>query len=348
MNYVPIFEVWRGEVLESLHCGAAAVVDSAGRLLASVGDPDSVTFLRSSAKPFQALPLVESGAIDRFGLTLQELAVICASHDGTDEHVSVVVGIQSRLGLSESNLLCGIHPPLDSATSERMRAAGQPFTSNRHNCSGKHTGMLLLAKHLGQPLGEYLDPQGLVQQAILGTLSQMCGLDPGSIALGIDGCSAPTFALPLRAAALAYARLVDPADVPAARAAACQRVVRAMTSFPKMVGGAGRFDTLLMQATGGRLLAKGGAEGYQAMALPAGEQAGAHGIGICLKIADGDYANRARSAVALELLRKLALITDAALADLDRFGPRPQTNWRGLPVGRLQARFDMDLRAATP
>jgi L-asparaginase II len=349
MNYVPVFEVWRGDVLESLHYGAAAVVDSAGRLLASVGDPKSITFLRSSAKPFQAIPLVESGAAAGFGLSPQELAIICASHDGTDEHVSVVAGIQSRLGLSESDLLCGVHPPLDPATAQRMRAAGQPFTPNRHNCSGKHTGMLLLAKYLGLPLTEYLNPEGPVQQRILEALSKMCGLEPRAVALGTDGCSAPTFAVSLQAAALAYARLADPGDLIAARASACRSVVQAMTAFPKLVGGEARFDSLLMSAAGGRLLAKGGAEGYQGMALlPGAQGAGGRGIGICLKIADGDHADRARSAVALELLRKLALVGDSTLAELERFGPRPQSNWRGLPVGMLQAKFDLDRAAGSP
>ena len=158
--YKPIFELTRGDTVESIHCGAVAVVDVHGNLLASFGDPGAVTFLRSTAKPFQALPFITHGGKEHFGLTDQEVAIICASHSGTDEHVAVVESIQKKAGISESELLCGTHSPMDQETAKALQARGEEPTPNRHNCSGKHTGMLSfirMKKHAGEEIPEDLD-----------------------------------------------------------------------------------------------------------------------------------------------------------------------------------------------
>ncbi len=344
--YEPVVEVTRGGVVESVHYGAAAVADRSGRLLAWVGDPQAVTFLRSSAKPFQALPLVEGGGLDAYGLTPRQLALICASHAGTDAHKAMAESIQAKVGLEESNLLCGTHPPYDAQTWSRMRDAGEPLTSNRHNCSGKHTGMLTQARFLGLPLETYIDPNHPVQGRILDAFSALCGLSPAQVLLGVDGCSVPTFAVPLAAAATGYARLADPSDLPPERARAVRRIVEAMVTNPDMVDGPGRFDTRLMQTTGGRILSKGGAEGFRGLAiLPGALGPGSPGLGVAIKIADGDPGKltdsppgqRAGRRTALALLAQLGALVPDQLDELAEFGTQPVTNFRKLLVGETRA-----------
>ena len=344
--YVPLFALSRGDTVESVHFGAIAIVDAHGRLLASVGDPFATTYLRSTAKPFQVLPFVEDGGPEHFGLNDEELALMCASHSGTDQHVEVVQRIQQKAGVREGQLLCGTHPPYDPATAEALKARGEAPTPNRHNCSGKHTGMLAQAVLHGWPTEDYIAPEHPVQQRILAAFAEMCGLPPEKVHVGVDGCSAPNFAVPLYHAAYAYARLMDPQDVSPRRASALRAIVRAMTSHPFMVGGPGRFDTLLMEATQGRVLAKGGAEGYQGLGLPPGVLGpDSPGIGIAFKIADGDTrgAGRARPAVALEILRQLGVLREIP-DSLQRFGPEvPVYNWRKLTVGQGYPTFTLPL-----
>jgi L-asparaginase II len=347
--YAPLFELTRGETIESIHFGAIAIVDVDGRLIASHGDPNVVTFLRSSAKPFQALPFIEKGGAAAFELTAAEIALICASHSGTDEHVATVRSIQAKSGVNEADLMCGVHPPLDEATAEALRQKGQEPSPNRHNCSGKHTGMLAYARMQGWPTADYIDPAHPVQESILQTFAEMCAtyasvrLSPDQVALGVDGCSAPNFAVPLRNAALAYARLCDPRGLSSARAAACRTVTSAMTSHPEMVTGWGRFDTRLMEVAEGRIVAKGGAEGYQGLGLlPGSLGPGSPGVGIAIKVSDGDLKGRVRPAVSLEALRQIGALSAAQLETLAEFGPiSPVYNWRKLTVGEARPRLDL-------
>ncbi len=242
-GYLPVLEVTRGGIVESVHFGAAAVVDSSGRLLAWYGDPKITTFLRSSAKPFQALPFIERGGDQAFHLTSKEIAILCASHDGTDEHVEVIKGIQAKVGVQESDLLCGTHLLSDLSTVEAMRQRGEVPTPNRHNCSGKHTGMLAHARMRGLPISDYINPEHPVQKNILETFAEMCGVLAENVVMGTDGCSAPNFAVPLSNAALGFAKLCDPRGLSAERAAACRRITTAMMTNPSMVAGPSRFDT---------------------------------------------------------------------------------------------------------
>ncbi|HEB66032.1 MAG TPA: asparaginase [Chloroflexi bacterium] len=334
-DYLPVFALTRGETVESVHFGAIAICDNRGNLLWHYGNPDTITFLRSTAKPFQALPFVEAGGVEHFGLTARETALICASHSGTDEHVAVAASIQRKAGVTEDDLLCGTHPPYHQETAERLKAAGEEPTPNRHNCSGKHSGMLAFARMIGAPTADYVNPSHPVQQRILHTFAEMCGLAPSQVALGTDGCSAPNFAVPLRSAALAYARLCDPSALPPARAAACRKITAAMTAYPEMVGGPGRFDTALMRLGGGKIVSKAGAEGYQGIGLlPGALGSGSPALGIVFKISDGDARKKARSAVAVEILRQLGALDETQLQALASFGPRfPIHNWRKLQVG---------------
>ncbi len=352
-GYHPLLEVTRGNIVESIHFGAAAVVDSGGRLLAWVGDPQTVTFLRSSAKPLQALPFIERGGDQTFHLTSKEIAIICASHDGTDEHVEVVKGVQAKAGVQESDLLCGTHPSYHAATAEAMLKRGELPTPNRHNCSGKHTGMLAHARMRGLPISDYVNPEHPVQKTILETLSEICSYPVEKIEIGIDGCSAPVHAMPLYNAALGFARLCDPRGLSMDRSTACRRITASMMSNPVMVSGPGRFDTRLMEVCSGRMISKGGAEGYLALGIMGGVLgAESPGIGIAIKIADGDLSirrgngetyNRARPAVALEVLRQMGYISDKELEALRAdFAPTKEiTNWRKLVVGEVRPVFTM-------
>lgn len=346
----PVFQLTRGETVESIHWGAVAVVDVYGNLVASYGSPQTVTFLRSSAKPFQALPLLAHGGQTVYNLTPREIALIAASHSGTDEHVAVAQTMQTKTGVAEADLLCGVHYPSHEPTAEALRERKEAPTPNRHNCSGKHTGMLAFARLLdeyydpdenGMP---YIDPRHPVQREILATFAEMVGLQPDQVALGTDGCSAPNFAVPLYNAALGYARLCDPETggvQPEERAAACRTVTSAMIFNPDMVGGPGRFDTRLMEVGQGRLVAKGGAEGYQGVGLlPGALGQDSPAMGIAIKIADGDSKSRARPAVVLEVLRQLGVLSKAQLNLLADFGPlSPVTNWRDLTVGEARPIF---------
>ena len=352
MPYLPIFELTRGNTVESIHNGALAVVDVKGNLVASYGDPDVITFLRSSAKPFQALPFFEHKGPAILNLTSQEKALICASHSGTDEHVAVVRSIQEKAGVDESELLCGVHEPYHKPTAERLHDQKESLTSNRHNCSGKHTGMLSYVKlkqRSGEQLPEdlmYIDLAHPVQKEILNAFAEMCSMPVDQVEIGIDGCSAPNFAVPLRNAALAYARLCDPEVgnvLPPARAAACHTITSAMLTSPEMVGGPGRFDTALMQTTLGKIVSKAGAEAYQGMGImPGALGPGSPALGIAMKISDGDDRKKVRTAIALEVLRQLATLSSGELEALVDFGPTHKIfNWRNILVGQAYPTFQL-------
>jgi L-asparaginase II len=346
--YLPIFELTRGDLVESIHYGAVAVVDSHGALLASYGDPETVTYLRSSAKPLQALAFIEAGGADKFDLSLREIAIMCASHSGTNEHVAVLAGIQKKIGVSQDDLLCGVHPPSDKSTAETLFLQGEQPTPNRHNCSGKHTGMLAYARFLDLPIEDYINPQHPIQKQILQTFSEMCGMEPESVAIGTDGCSAPNFSIPLKNAALGLARLCDPKDLSASRAKACRTITQAMIAHPEMIAGPGKFDTRLIGAARGQLISKGGAEGYQVIGLQPGAMGeGSPGIGIAFKISDGDLRSRARPAITLEILRQLGLQNPPLFESLADLGPSfPIYNFRELQVGAAYPVFKLKVEGS--
>ncbi len=347
-QYLPIVEFTRGKTVESIHYGAFAIVDSHGKILASHGSPELITYLRSSAKPFQALPLIESGGAKYWGFTEKEIAITCASHAGTDDHAETLAGIQAKIGITQSQLQCGVHRPTDTDTAKRMLLAGEEPTPNRHNCSGKHTGMLAYAQMMKQPLEDYLDPGHPLQEEILHTFCEMCALDPGGVALGIDGCSAPVFATPLWNTAFGFARLVDPWELAPKRAAACEQITAAMTRHPKMIAGPGKFDTRLMAATGGKIVSKGGAEGYQAIGIKPGVLApNSPGIGITIKISDGDLNGRARPIVTLAILSQLGALTSSEAEALADLGPRFSVyNFRKILVGEAYPSFELNIQAS--
>lgn len=342
-SYEPVFELTRGKIVECIHFGAAAVVDSHGHLLASLGDPQLTTFLRSSAKPFQALPFIQTGGHEKYKLNPREIALMCSSHSGTDEHVDAVKGMQEKVGVTVDDLMCGQHYPIHEGSADAMKMRGELPTPYRHNCSGKHTGMLAHALLRGAPIQNYIDFQHPVQVSILKAFAEMCGLTTGQVELGIDGCSAPNFAVPLYNAALGYARLCDPFELTPERAAACRTISSAMMANPDMVGGPGRFDTALMKTGAGKILVKGGAEGFQSVGLlPGALGPDSPGIGISIKISDGDPSDRARNGVALAILKELGALNDEQLASMASFGPQIQLeNYRKLKVGVSRPAFEL-------
>lgn len=342
-NYQPLFQRTRANTVESIHYGAIAVVTSRGQLIAWLGDPQTVTFLRSSAKPLQALPLVENGGLTKFSITAQELALICASHSGTPEHLQVLSGLQRKIKVTEQDLRCGTHLPFHQPTRHELICTEKEPTPRHHNCSGKHTGMLAHAKGIGADPANYTEKNHPVQQNILRCISELSHLDETDIKLGRDGCSVPTFALPLYHAAWTWAQLVDPDRLEKKRADACKSIFQAMTSYPEMVAGPERFDTLLMKNSKGTILSKAGAEGVQALGIhPKRNPFGADGLGIVLKISDGDLGKSVRSAVSIEVLKQLGIPSSEELSLLNDLGPIfPLLNQRGLEIGRGESCFEL-------
>lgn len=348
----PLLEVTRGQLVESIHYGSIAVVDAHGKLIASYGDPHTVAFLRSSAKPFQVLPFVERGGVEHFALTQRELSLSCASHEGSALHVQTVAEMQKKIGIEEDHLQCGAHLPGDVDEFKSMIAQDKHPTPNYNNCSGKHTAMLGHAKMRGLPLEGYLDLDHPIQQDILASFSEMCLIPVPQIELGTDGCSAPNFAVPLFNAALGMARLCDPRELSSVRAEACHKITSAMTAHPEMVSGYGEFDEQLMRVGEGKIITKRGAEGFQIVGILPGVLASdASGLGIALKVTDGDAARmsddlhfnpRVRPAVTLEILHQLGVLSEQQQQALAGFGPvKDIRNHRGLVTGQARPVFDL-------
>lgn len=309
---MPLAALYRGGLSESVHRGRYAACDAGGNILDSGGETGDPVWVRSSAKPFQALPLLVSGAAEALGLTDEEIAVACGSHGGEEAHLAAVRSILRKAGLQEGELQSGAHPPLNVAATEALTRAGKRPGPVHGNCSGKHAGMLALCAYRGWETGSYRSRNHPVQREILGAVSQMCGLGEGEVYIGGDGCGAPAFALPLRSLATGFARLASGTgndSTPEPFGAAVERVRRSMIGNPFMVAGTGRLDTRLMQSVD--LVCKSGAEGVFAAGLP-------DGTGLAIKVSDG--AGRAVEPAALSLLGRLGVeslpVSDTLVRDL--------------------------------
>lgn len=313
-----LVEVLRGDTVESRHRGAAVVVDSTGRVVAAWGDVERPAFPRSAAKPLQALALVESGAADRFALSPRELALAAASHSGTPEHTATVEAWLHRIGLGPGELECAAHDPIDQSSARALIRAGRDASSLHNNCSGKHSGFLTVARHLGVPNEGYLRRDHPVQRMVTAVLGEMTGCDMAEMPCGIDGCGIPAFALPLRALAHGMARLADPSCLTGARADAARRIVAAMAAHPFLVAGPDRFDTEIMTAIGS-VIVKGGAEGVEIAIVRD------RGLGLAVKMDDG--AGRGAEVAMASLLHRFAT------ADLRPWLTRPVLNVARRVVG---------------
>lgn len=324
--HAPLVVAARGDFPELVHYGSIAVVDAAGRLIAGAGDPESLNFTRSALKPLQALPFVEDGGMQRYGFTSHELALMCASHSGEAVHVATVQRMLDRIGATESDLRCGCHVPTyfthatDAPPPPRAR-----WNQLFHNCSGKHSGFLGWCRMHGQPLAGYLEPESPLQRRIRATVERFA---PGAtLPMGIDGCSAPNYALPLTRLAQAFCRLAIGATPELAALA------YAMTRHPDLVSGRQRSDLALMQAGGGDWVTKIGADGVQAIGVKS------RGIGIAIRIADGN--TRALLAAAVAVLQQLGLLDDPSATPLARYARPVLRNYRRIEVGRVLPAFEL-------
>jgi L-asparaginase II len=324
-----MMEVVRGGLVESRHQVHVAVVDARGGLVAWNGDPDTMTFYRSAAKPFQALPLVEEGVTDRLGLTSEELALCCASHEGEDAHVAGTRSILAKAGLDEEALACGPHPPFSEAAWRTLLERGASPGRVHNNCSGKHAGMLALAVAMGwDPVG-YHRAGHPVQERMRREISRWSGVSEGHIGEAVDGCGVVCFSVPLRAMAGSFARFAAAAQLGQAPA----RIVAAMTRHPFMVGGTGRACTMVMERSGGAAFVKLGAEGVYGAGLPL------RGLGVAIKVVDG--ARRAVEVALVRVLEILEVLGAGDLAALERFHRPLVRNTRGEAVGEVRPALDL-------
>jgi len=301
----PLAAVRRGALVESVHRGRLAVCDPEGNVLEAVGDPEAYIYARSSAKPFQALPLVLSGAAEAFGLTDEELAVACASHNAEEPHLAAVRSILEKAGLTEDDLQSGAHLPLYEPEADKLIRSGEDPRPIHGNCSGKHAGMLAVCVHEGYETATYRDPGHPLQRRILGLIAEVCGLREDEVLIAGDNCGVPAFALPLRSLATGLARVATRNALPDGLALAALRIGDAMREHPFMVAGTGRFDTDLIRSTD--LLVKGGAEAV----LAVGSR---DGWGMVLKISDG--ALRGVRPVALAALGGMGVEVSEAVSDV--------------------------------
>ena len=330
MDANPILaEMTRSSWVENRHRGAFVVSDAQGQVIASAGDIDRPIFPRSAVKSMQAIALITSGAIDKFHLSDEELALACASHLGEDIHVEGVTHFLSHIGLSISDLECGAHQPNFPASREALRARGEQPSAVHNNCSGKHSGMLAVAEALGVPTAHYVDRDHPVQKAVRAGIELAIG-EPLSVERsGTDGCSIPTWAAPLRAFARGFARMATGEGLPPPVAAGVHRIFDAAIAHPELVGGTGSLDTDTMRAFAGRVFQKGGAEGVQCGAIRD------KGWGYALKVDDGNMA--ASHAMVATLLLAIADPNNAQRKVLERFARQPIRNVRDLVVGELHA-----------
>lgn len=338
MNLVA--NVYRGDAVESTHLGHVAVVDANGNLLYSYGDPHRQTFARSSMKPLQAIPIIETGTADRYGLEPADLSLCCASHSGEPRHRSRAMEMLIRAGQPEETLQCGTHVPRDEESYKELIRAGKPLTPVYSNCSGKHSGMIATAVHMGEDVATYHLPEHPVQQRILEVVSDLTSYPKEEIVMGTDGCGVPVHRLPLANYAWAYAKMAKPEviDNPLRREAVV-RITDAMIAHPEMVGGNKRYCTDLMTAFEGRIFGKAGAESVYCL----GDRQ--TGIGLAVKIEDG--GPRAIYAVVNEVLRQLGIGTEGPLAKLAEYTNPVVTNMSGTVVGRIETRFALERQQAS-
>ena len=327
-----LVELTRGDLVESAHRAAVAICDHDGRIIAEWGDVERPVFPRSAIKMIQALPLVESGAVEAFGLSDEHLALACASHSGEAMHTGRVGAWLGMIGASDKDLRCGPHYPFGEPARDAMIRSGETPLHIHNNCSGKHTGFLTLARQLGAPFESYVDTVHPVQLAVMDAIAGVAGVPVGSWGIGIDGCSAPNFALPLSRWAYAMARLGTGQGLGSIRSSAAQRLTAAMSQHPELMSGTGRACAQLIRATGGRAIVKTGAEGVYVAIVPE------RGLGVALKVMDG--ATRASETLMAACLVKLGVL-DPHHPAANSFLDVPIRNWEGLAVGtrRVAAGF---------
>ncbi len=335
-----VVNVLRGQQIESCHRVIAVIADPDGKVLEAWGDPGRLVFPRSSVKAMQALPLIETGAADHFSLSDEEIALACGSHGGAPEQVTRLERWLNRMGLSEAGLECGIQWPMDSASADALRNKGEIPRKIHNNCSGKHMGFLATAIYLNEPLNGYIGIKHPVQRRVMLVLQELTGFEPPAEAFAIDGCGIPTIAVPIRALAMAAARIAKPKDLSPKRRAAIERIRRSIAAAPDLIAGQGRLDTVLTRMFGEDALVKSGAEGVFLAALPK------IGLGIALKVEDG--AKRAADVAATTLLRHVGIIDTDKAKELAKFFSTLVNNSLDVTVGEIKPDKSWPSRRSTP
>lgn len=324
-----LVEMFRGGRVESRHRGSLSVLDADGKVVVALGDGETPIFPRSAIKALQALPMLESGAVEKFALTEAEIALACASHSGEPLHAKTALNMLQKAGQPAECLECGAHWPMREAAARELAAGGASPTALHNNCSGKHAGFVCLACATGHDPKHYIQPGHFVQREVRAALEAMTGfqLDPAS--MGTDGCSIPAWAFPLKALALAFARFGTGHGLAPIRKAAARKICESVAAHPFMVAGTGRFDTGVMEILGQRAFTKTGAEGVFCASLP--EQ----GLGVALKMDDG--ATRGAEIVMASVLWQLVALSEAERSALQKWAEPRLINWNGLEVGQGRA-----------
>lgn len=313
--------------------GDIVVVTTDERITYYSGSRDKVTYWRSAAKPIQALPVIFSGAAEKYGLTPEEIAIMAASHSGENLHVETVKGILNKIGLDESALKCGVHPPVHKETARNIWMKGGKVSPLHNNCSGKHAGLLTLCQFYGWSIDDYLNQDHPLQRLLLEVISDITGVPESDIELGVDGCGVVVFGLPLKNMAYAYARLANPEYLPSKYRKAARHIVESMTSYPEMVGGSERFNTDLLTVAGDKLVAKSGAEGVFCIGVFGGP-------GVAVKIEDGN--SRGIPPVVINLLKQLNLLTPEEIAKMRKYHKPAVKNNRKEKVGFIKPVFTLN------
>lgn len=326
-------EVTRGPLVESIHMAHIAVVNSQGELLYSYGDPERITYARSSVKPIQAIQVLETKATQRYDINEREISFMCASHSGETYHVECVKDILGKADIGLDKLNCGIHVPGNSDVYKELIESKVELSQSHNNCSGKHSGMLISAKNMGEDLDTYLDINHPVQQRILNNISYVCDYDKEKIILGIDGCGAPVHALPLERFAYGFARMADSVKLEE-KGVFVDKITSSMMKYPEMIAGRNRFCTALMRVCGDRIFGKAGAQGVYLIGDKKNK------LGIAVKVEDGN--GQATNCVAMEVLRQLDLITEEELKELNNFYNPKLLNARKDVIGEVRSSFKLN------
>lgn len=334
-----LVEIYRNEVLESFHRGVVCIVNEKNEIVFSLGDVDQVCYPRSAMKLMQALPLLERGGLEHFGFTLEEIAVMCGSHNAEQRHLEVVRSILKKIDCTENDLLCGAQYPTAKKEANELIRTGQKPSAIHNNCSGKHAGMLALCKLIGAPISDYINPDHPIQQLIRSVCLEMYEMDENSFLTALDGCSAPIFSVPVKQQAIGFKNLVAGKGFSTNRLNACKTVIEAVSAFPFMVAGTNRYCTDMMNITAPTVIGKTGAEGIFCMAFPKQK------LGVCIKIDDGKMSPQYN--VAQAILIYSGLFSTADLKELEHYYLEPITNFNKLQTGWVETNdslFENDVK----
>jgi L-asparaginase II len=328
---VSLVEILRAGIVDCVHRGDIVVANSNGQILYKAGNADRLTFFRSSQKPFQAIALLETGIAEKYDLDLKEIALITASHSGEKEHIQVLEGMMKKIGINSDSLKCGIQEPFGKEAAMELVQKGEKATKMHCNCSGKHTGFIAASKILGLPVEDYDQPWSTIQQEVDKIISLFTRVKIEDLKKGVDGCGLPVHAVPLKNIAYSYANLCNPEFMLGKYKKSQNYIFSAMTMYPEMIAGKGRFDTALMKRFGDRLISKMGSGGLQCIGFPG------KSVGIAIKIDDGSL--KALPSITLEVLRKLKLISDDEVQEMKEYWKPDVKNLNGETVGEIRSEF---------